>query len=142
MNYTGTGIDFALMKFEPLKFYLLAINKYFIFNGRARRKELWYFVSINLFIFFSLFLLRVICLDQATKHIIDYVIAAFCMLTVAPTISLTVRRLHDTGRPGWIFALNLIPVIGTIIFTVFMMTDSMIGYNEYGEYPKFSPMPQ
>ena len=40
------------------------------------------------------------------------------ILTLAllvPSLSVTVRRLHDTGRSGWWFFIALIPLVGAII---------------------------
>jgi uncharacterized membrane protein YhaH (DUF805 family) len=48
----------------------------------------------------------------------------------------TVRRLHDTGKSGWWMLINLIPLIGFIVFLVFMFQDSQMGDNEYGPNPK------
>ncbi|HEX8209800.1 MAG TPA: DUF805 domain-containing protein [Longimicrobium sp.] len=60
-----------------------------------------------------------------------YSLAAFI-----PGLSVTVRRLHDTGKSGWWMLINLIPLIGFIVFLVFMFQDSQMGDNEYGPNPK------
>jgi hypothetical protein len=61
-----------------------------------------------------------------------YVLAA-----LIPGIAVSVRRLHDTGRSGWYFLILLIPIIGGVIFIVFMALDSDPGTNEYGPSPKY-----
>jgi uncharacterized membrane protein YhaH (DUF805 family) len=40
------------------------------------------------------------------------------------TLSLRVRRLHDTDRSGWWVLIDLIPVIGTIWFFILMILPS------------------
>ena len=51
-------------------------------------------------------------------------------------LSAGVRRLHDTGRNGWWMLMNIIPLIGPIIFLILLCTDSTLGSNEYGPNPK------
>lgn len=53
-----------------------------------------------------------------------------------PSLAVTVRRLHDTGRSGWWLLLMFIPLIGPIILLVFLLTDSQPGTNKYGPNPK------
>jgi uncharacterized membrane protein YhaH (DUF805 family) len=55
---------------------------------------------------------------------------------LVPSIAVTVRRLHDTGRSGWWILISLVPVIGWIVLLVFMLTDSQPGSNQYGPNPK------
>lgn len=68
--------------------------RYFDYSGRSSRSEYWYAV---------LFL----ALASAACSIVDAAIgkpvfsALFNLLIFLPNISLTVRRLHDTGRSGW-----------------------------------------
>ncbi|MEM9674902.1 MAG: DUF805 domain-containing protein, partial [Bacteroidota bacterium] len=52
------------------------------------------------------------------------------------SLSLTVRRLHDTGRSGWYILIGLIPIIGSIILFVFYVENSQPGSNQYGPHPK------
>ncbi len=56
-----------------------------------------------------------------------------------PAIGVSVRRLHDTGKSGWILLITLIPVIGLIMYIVllvFFCMDSTPGTNQFGENPK------
>ncbi len=53
-----------------------------------------------------------------------------------PSLAVSVRRLHDTNRSGWWVLINFIPIIGFIVFIVFMVQDSQPGTNQYGENPK------
>ncbi|MFI2811853.1 MULTISPECIES: DUF805 domain-containing protein [Microbulbifer] len=119
-----------------MNWYLAALQKYAVFRGRARRKEYWYFVLFNILI--SLVLGAV---DSATGMFhpetgLGTVSGIYALLVLVPSIAVTVRRLHDTGRSGWWFLLALIPVLGTIVLLVFMLLDSEPGRNEYGTNPK------
>ena len=53
-----------------------------------------------------------------------------------PSVAVLVRRLHDTGRSGWLILLSFVPVIGGILLLVFVCQDGTPGPNQYGESPK------
>jgi uncharacterized membrane protein YhaH (DUF805 family) len=46
--------------------------------------------------------------------------------------------MHDTGRSGWWWLIALIPLIGSIILLVFLVSDSEAGTNKYGPNPKLA----
>ena len=54
------------------------------------------------------------------------------LATVLPSISVCVRRLHDTDRTGWWWWINLIPLIGQIVLAVFWCQRGTPGRNRYG----------
>ena len=49
--------------------------------------------------------------------------------SIIPSLSLMVRRIHDSGKSGWFV---LVPVYSFIL----MFIDSEQGTNKYGENPK------
>ena len=51
------------------------------------------------------------------------------------TFSVSIRRLHDTGRSGWWWLIGLTG-IGGIVLLVFYCLDSQPGANKYGPNPK------
>ncbi len=61
----------------------------------------------------------------------------YALAVLLPTLGVGVRRLHDTGRSGWWLLIVFVPLIGAIVFLVFMVLDSHPGENEYGPNPKF-----
>ena len=97
------------------------IEKYATFRGRAPRSEYWWFL-----LFQSLCILASAFLDG--EIFILVVAGAF----VIPTISVTVRRLHDIGRSGWWYWIQLLPLIGVIIMLVWTCTKGSETDNEYG----------
>lgn len=131
---------YVQIKFEPLKYYLMAFVYYTTFDGRSRRKEFWYFAGINTIIVFFALALRLLTYNNQLIHIIDLSLALFCLATLIPTIAVSARRLNDIGRSKWLLLTNLIPGIGNFVFIIFMLTDSQMGYNKHGEFPKFSPI--
>jgi uncharacterized membrane protein YhaH (DUF805 family) len=63
--------------------------------------------------------------------------ALYILVSILPSLTVTVRRLHDTGKSGWMILLCLIPIIGGIILLVFLVLDSDPEPNQYGPNPKF-----
>lgn len=119
-----------------MNWYLEVLKKYAVFDGRARRKEYWYFFLINTVI--SIFLAFI---DSFTGTIseeagLGLLSGIYALAVLIPGLSVTVRRLHDTDRSGWWILIGLIPVIGGIALLVFMVLDSTPGDNQYGPNPK------
>lgn len=111
-------------------FKTIVMNKYFNFEGRATRSEFWYFM---LAIFVIGIVLSVIEGVLGTNGIIGML---FSLGMLLPNISVSARRLHDTGKSGWWQLIAFVPVIGIIVLIVFWVMDSESGSNKYGPNPK------
>lgn len=106
------------------------------FSGRARRQEYWMFVLVNIL---AGVLLNVggAILGVLTKSEVFLAIPALYSLAVLiPSLAVSCRRLHDTGRSGWYLLCAVIPLIGPLVLLYFMVGDSVPGNNEYGPNPK------
>ena len=125
---------------------LEVFSKYAVFDGRARRKEYWYWYLFNFLIsIFFVVISFVITPPYGTDTdngigwfgIFIYVLVIIYSLGVfIPNLAVTVRRLHDTNRSGWWYFISLIPFIGGIIFLIYLIEDSTPGDNQYGPNPK------
>ncbi|MEU4081414.1 DUF805 domain-containing protein [Streptomyces venezuelae] len=115
-----------------MNWYLEVLKKYVVFNGRARRKEFWMFELINVIISIVLTVVD-LSLDMQLLSTI-YSLAIFL-----PSLAVTVRRLHDTGRSGWWVLIGLIPLVGFIVLLVFACTEGDQHENEHGPNPKLAP---
>jgi len=120
-----------------MKWFLDALkNKYATFEGRARRKEYWYYV-----LFYCLAIVALVIVDGITGTLneeagIGLLSGLFVLATVVPSLAVTVRRLHDTNRSGWWVLIGIIPLIGDIVLVVFTVQDSQPGANRFGPNPK------
>lgn len=123
-----------------MSWYLAALKKYAVFSGRARRKEYWFFVLFNVIIAFVLGLIDGF-LGFTTEYGIGILGGLYALAVFIPGLAVTVRRLHDTNRSGWMLLLGLIPFIGFIILLVFYFQDSDSVANKYGENPKLKADP-
>lgn len=119
-----------------MNWYVAALKKYAVFEGRAQRKEYWMFV-----LFTIIFGVIAIVLDnisglvyQSFKFGIFYCL--FSLAVLLPGLTVMVRRLHDIGKSGWMIFINLIPLIGSIWLLILLATDSQSGENQYGVNPK------
>lgn len=119
-----------------MNYYIEALKKYAVFNGRARRKEYWFFVLFNIIASFIL-----VSVDSTIGSFNPtsgkgFLSGIYTLGVLIPGIAVSVRRLHDTGRSAWWLLIGFIPLIGTIILLIFMAQNSKPGWNKYGSNPK------
>ncbi|QDV52250.1 DUF805 domain-containing protein [Gimesia fumaroli] len=128
-----------------MHWYLTVLKKYAVLDGRARRMEYWMFTLLD-----TLFAILVCILGTAVGSMMSgpgeisflgfWLLLIYMFLVLMPKLSVTVRRLHDTGRSAlWLFA-GLIPAIGALITIILMVLDGDAGENEYGPDPKTVPL--
>ena len=119
-----------------MNWYLKVLNSYNDFNGRARRKEYWMFVLINLmFSMAAAFLDRMFGITWAEVGYGPlYVI--YGLVVLIPGLAVLVRRLHDIGKSGWMILIAFVPLIGVFWLLFLLVTDSSSGENQYGINPK------
>ena len=112
-------------------------NHYADFDGRARRKEYWMFVLVNFGIYIAIAILAAIlgAVSDMLGGLMMLVYGVFALGVVIPSLAVGVRRLHDTGRTGWLMLLGLIP-IANLVLIYFMIIEGDAGPNEYGPDPK------
>ena len=119
-----------------MKWYIYALQRYAQFTGRSQRKEYWYF-----FLFTFIFSLILGFIENLTGIVDEssgwgFLTGIFFLAMFIPTIAVTVRRLHDTGRTGWWALLPLVPIVGGIALLVLCALDSEPGSNRFGPNPK------
>ncbi|MDO6568841.1 DUF805 domain-containing protein [Alteromonas sp. 1_MG-2023] len=113
-----------------MNWYLEVFRKYAVFSGRARRQEYWMFFLFNMIISFVLGFVEGLLGGPGVIGML------YSLAVLIPSIAVSVRRLHDTGRSGWWLLLVFLPLIGALILLVFMVLDGNEGSNEYGPNPK------
>ena len=121
-----------------MNWYVEVLKKYAVFEGRAGRQEFWMFVLFNLIISLALGIADAILGTRiGTGSSSTGVLGGLYSLAVLiPSLAVTVRRLHDTGRSGWWWFIGLVPFVGWIVLLVFMVLDGDAGANTYGPDPK------
>ena len=113
--------------------YLNAMRNYFNFKGRASRSEFWLFL-----LFVVILSIITLILDEVSGFADEGAMVFTGLLSLIhliPSISVSVRRLHDINKTGWWLLIGLTG-IGQIILIVFYCLESTAGQNRYGPDPR------
>jgi len=119
-----------------VNWFTTALKKYAVFSGRSRRSEYWYFILFYFIIYIALAFVDRVTGTFDPKSGIGLLTAIFALALLIPSLSVSVRRLHDTDRSGWWLLIGFIPLIGAIVLIVFLAQDSGAGTNRFGPNPK------
>ena len=125
-----------------MKWYLKVMQEnYANFDGRARRKEYWMFVLIQMLVMIMAMILDGVLglgfeLGNGIKLPYGWIYFLAVLAHFIPNIGVSVRRLHDVGKSGWFWFIGLIPFIGVIWLLVLACTDGDSSDNEFGPSPK------
>ncbi len=132
----------------------VCIQDYYTFSGRACRPECWWFF---LFVVVGSVLLSAIDAVIFGEDMLLGLSGLFALLTLLPQIAVAWRRMHDTGRPGWLNLLAVVPIVRqliilprdpileivlgivslvlTLVVLVWLALPSQPGLNRYGPEP-------
>ncbi len=116
-------------------------NKYATFSGRASRSEYWW--GYLGYVIIATVLQIVALVGAAALLNVNESLAGLALLVpmlalvgmIIPSIAVSVRRLHDTGKSGWMLLIIMIPCIGFILWIVWMVEDGQAHDNAYGPVP-------
>lgn len=132
-----------------MKDFLKAYTRYAQFEGRSDRKEFWYYVLFYLIAGAVLSVLDSLFFGHTTtvtgedfymqsRMSFQPLSAIFGLVSLIPSISVSVRRLHDTGKSGWLYLLWLVPIIGWILLLIWYCEKGDANANAHGEPPEGS----
>ena len=106
----------------PVEAFITAWRKSFDYEGKATRAEFWWFylatsiVSLLLFFIFIVAYLNYISVFP--------LISLYFFGQIFPFISITIRRIRDTGKKWtWIFV-GMVPFIGPILYLILLCQPS------------------
>lgn len=111
---TPTAAPVRKPGFFEYYFIDLFIRRYADFKGKTSRRQFWMGCLC-----FVLLLLTLFCIDLATGLMFVCTLVGTLALTV-PFAAAAIRRLHDTGRSGWWFLIQYVPVVGSIWLLVLL----------------------
>lgn len=106
----------------------------FDYRGSSGREEYWIPVTFHIILLslaVSLFFAG-LYFDFSTLP--AFVILAYLLVTLVPGISLTVRRLHDTGRKG-VWAWLLLAVGAGTVIVLLLCSGAGSGFDPFGNAP-------
>lgn len=132
-----------------------AFGKYATFSGRASRSEFWWwmlfeFLTRTLLGFAYMMTMLALLLPAAAADANNqpgamdavlgaifnpayFILIAWSLAILLPSLAVMVRRFHDTGRSGWFVLVTFIPLVGTILMIVFLVEESQPVANAWGE---------
>lgn len=94
---------------NPLKVLKEFFRNYLNFSGRVRRRDFWWT---------TLYVLAVGLLLVAVDFTGIPLSWLWWLAVLVPMLSLTVRRLHDSGKNGLFALLLVVPILNLILFIV------------------------
>jgi uncharacterized membrane protein YhaH (DUF805 family) len=107
------------------------ITHYADFSGRTTREDYWWFTTaVVLTSFLSSFIL-ISTGSSALAENLSWFLTLACLI---PSLSISVRRLHDINRSGW-WLLLLFTIVGFPLIAYWAVKDSDPGANDYGPAP-------
>ena len=95
----------------------LGFMGYVVWNARSTRAEYWWWMLFIVLVFVGVSIIDSVATFGALTLI-------FYLAIFLPTLSVTIRRFHDTNRSGGWYWIGLIPIVGGIIQLVFFCTES------------------
>lgn len=107
----------------------ICISKFADFSGRASRSEYWWWVLFSVPVYFVLSIVKYSLsaessLDAQGNGSIDVLFVLVGLALTVPSLAVGSRRLHDTGRSGWLQLLWLVPVVGPLLVLYFLVQES------------------
>lgn len=121
-------------KVGPLEALARALRGSFQTQGRSSRWEYWWFQP-----WLVVFLLGALAL-VGWRELGGWVFLLAMLVSLPPSISVCVRRLHDAGYSGAFYFVQFLPFIGGIWLLVLLVQPSKRLANEYGPGPEDVPM--
>ena len=112
---TPTAAPVRKPGFFEYYFIDLFIRRYADFKGKTSRRQFWMG-----YLCFVLLLLTLFSIDVAIGEEMPICTLVDTLAFTVPFAAAAIRRLHDTGRSGWWFLIQYVPVVGPIWLLVLL----------------------
>jgi uncharacterized membrane protein YhaH (DUF805 family) len=106
-------------------------RNYVNFEDRASRSEFWYWVLFTFLL--GLALGAVMGLLGASDDAMNVTSAILTLGLLLPGLGMSVRRVHDVGKTGWILLIAFIPFAG--LYLLYLYVQPSQDPNQYGNGP-------
>ena len=119
--------------------YFGSMLRYFEFDGRSSRREYWWFSLALLLVSFGAFWIDYTVLGYwRPGRMFGPLLLFVSFVHIVPSITLTVRRLHDAGKSGWWYWIAMIPIIGGLwLFYLTGIKGPDDNSDRYGADPRY-----
>lgn len=89
--------------------FISVLKKFSDFNSKASRQEYWMFVLFN------------IVFSSIASIIQPQLSLLYSLVVFIPALAVTIRRLNDVGKSGWMLLILFIPLIGPIWLLILLL---------------------
>lgn len=120
---------------------------YFNFSNRTSRRDYWLVILMTFIV--NVLLSYIIVktfgyninissiktyeeLEMIAKTTVGKINLIWVALNFIPGLSINVRRMHDINKSGAMILINIIPIIGSLIYFIFLLRGSIDSGNNYG----------
>lgn len=117
-------------QYTMIDWFVKCLKNYANFSGRARRKEYWFFVLMQFII-----LMIAMILDSILFSGPSFFYSVVALGLFIPSLAAGVRRMHDTGRSGWLLLISLIPLVGLLVI-FWLASETEFKVNKWGNPTK------
>ena len=87
---------------NPLQSISSVFRNYANFSGRAQRSEFWWFALFSI-------------ISQSILNLVPFLGWIYSLVLLLPSLAVTARRLHDTGRSALWLLIYLVIILGWIV---------------------------
>ena len=120
----------------PLGYWAGCYRKYATFTGRARRAEYWWYTLFNVIVYAVLIGIGLLFSgSDGNSSVLGALIGIYLLAVLLPTLAVTTRRLHDSGKSGWWQLIGILPLGGFVVLIMTLLSGDP-GPNEYGPDPR------
>ncbi len=98
-----------------MKYIIEMWKRIFDYKGTSGRKEYWIPFAVNAVLAVVLAVMCLLKIYAPWLAITAIVLALYLAASFIPFISLTVRRLHDTGKSGWWYLVSFVMGVGAVV---------------------------
>lgn len=128
----------------------------FSFDGRITRSKFWgYFVPYNLLFILSAYVHHTAYFHHFFWFLVhqgvlvpygflfrtvgdpNFLPFTYLLLTLYPSLAISVKRCHDLGKSGWFVLLGIIPIVNLYYAVEVGFQKGTVGENKYGSDPLF-----
>lgn len=125
-----SGPDSPLPGATPAEAFTRFWQRWVTFSGRASRSEYWWATLINSTIWLGLAATASVLTQSSPTFFhgfgtgLAYLTGFYMLACIIPSISLQVRRLHDTNNSGLLALMNLFPYLGQFVILIITVLGS------------------